>query len=161
MSDQAGSAPTPREVGFEHATPILRVADFDASVAYYVDVLGFRLDWRDGRFGSVRRGEASLMLCEGSQGCPGTWVYLSVSDADALHDELRGRGASIRHPPANFPWGSRELHVFDPDGHVLRLGSDARPGEPPGEWLDEAGVRWLPRPDGGWVRVDGQGSGHP
>jgi catechol 2,3-dioxygenase-like lactoylglutathione lyase family enzyme len=33
-----------------HATPILRVTDFDASVAYYVNVLGSILDWRDGRW---------------------------------------------------------------------------------------------------------------
>ena len=153
MGDQHGCAAGPSGVEFEGVTPILRVTDFEASVAHYVDVLGFVLEWRDGRFGSVRRGGASLMLSEASQGCAGTWVYFGVSDADALHDELRARGARIRHPPTNYPWGSRELHVFDPDGHVLRLGSDAAPGEPPGEWLDEAGVRWLPQPDGGWARM--------
>lgn len=154
MSDHEGSAPTSRQVEFGHATPILRVTDFESSVAYYMNVLGFSLDWRDGRFGSVRRGDAALMLCEGGQGHAGTWVYLSISDADALYDEVRSRGARIRHPPTNFPWGSRELHVFDPDGHVLRLGSEARPGEPLGEWLDEEGVRWSPRPDGSWARAN-------
>ena len=140
-------------VEFAHVTPILRVADFEASVAYYVDALGFSLDWRDGRFGAIRRGDVTLMLSEGSQGHAGTWVFVSVSDADALYDEVRGRGAAIRHPPTNYPWGSRELHVFDPDGHVLRFGSGTRAGEPLGEWLDEAGVRWRPEPDGGWTRV--------
>jgi uncharacterized glyoxalase superfamily protein PhnB len=139
---------------FEGATPILRVGDFDASVAYYVTALGFDLDWSDGQFGSVSRGEASLMLCEGSQGHSGTWVYVSVGDADALYDEIRARGATIRHPPTNFPWGSRELHVFDPDGHVLRFGSEARHGQPVGEWLDEAGARWRYQPDGSWRKVD-------
>ena len=139
---------------FEGATPILRVADFDASVAYYVNALGFHLDWSDGRFGSVSRGDASLMLCEGSQGHAGTWVYVSISDADALYDEIRARGATIRHPPTNFPWGSRELHAFDPDGHVLRFGSAARRSDALGEWLDEAGTRWRYEPDGTWRRVD-------
>ena len=139
---------------FGGATPILRVADFDASVAYYVNSLGFHLDWSEGQFGSVRRGEASLMLCEGSQGHPGTWVYVSVGDADALYDEISARGATIRHPPRNFPWGSRELHVFDPDGHVLRFGSEARRGEPLGAWLDEDGARWEYQQDGSWRKVD-------
>jgi hypothetical protein len=80
-------------------------------------------------------------------------MWLGVSDADALHDELRARGAIIRHPPTNYPWGSRELHVSDPDGHVLRLGSEAT-GEPVGEWLDGRGVRWLPQPDGSWRAVE-------
>ena len=141
-------------IEFEGATPILRVADFDASVAYYVNALGFSLAWSQGRFGCVRRGDAALFLCEGSQGHAGTWVYVSVSDADALYDEIRARGATVRHPPTNFPWGSRELHVFDPDGHVLRFGSEARRSEPLGEWLDEEGARWEYQPDGSWRKVD-------
>lgn len=63
------------------------------------------------------------------------------------------RGATIRQPPTNYPWGSREVHVFDPDGHVLRLGADAPAGEPLGTWLDEAGTRWQAHPDGTWTRV--------
>jgi catechol 2,3-dioxygenase-like lactoylglutathione lyase family enzyme len=153
LTDHA-SAPTPASPRFTGATPILRVADFDASVAYYVDALGFSLAWSDGQFGCVRRGDVDLMLCQGSQGHPGTWVYVSVSDADALYQEVRGRGARVRHPPVNFPWGARELHLFDLDGHVLRCGSDAVEGEPLGPWLDEDGVRWLPRPDGSWARAD-------
>jgi uncharacterized glyoxalase superfamily protein PhnB len=153
MPDQERSAGDTTPVRFREATPILRVADLDRSLAYYVDALGFDLQWRFDDFASVCRGDATLMLSEGSQGQPGTWVYLAVSDADALHDELRGRGATIRHPPRNFPWGSRELHVFDPDGHVLRLGADADPDEPLGDWLDEAGAAWTPRPDGSWRRA--------
>lgn len=137
-------------VEFGTAKPILRVASLEASLSYYVEVLGFALEWRAAGFASVRRGRASLMLSEGDQGHPGSWVFLGVSDADALHEELRARGATIRHPPTNYPWGARELQVSDPDGHVLRLGSDAVPGEPLGEWLDGEGVRWRPQPDGGW-----------
>jgi uncharacterized glyoxalase superfamily protein PhnB len=136
------------------ATPILRVEDFERSLAYYRDVLGFELAWRDRGFGNVQRDGASLMLCLGSQGAPGTWVYLDVDDADALHQELVGRGALIRHPPRNFPWGSRELHVFDPDGHVLRFASEAPPGGPLGDWLDEDGVSWRSEPDGSWRKVE-------
>jgi hypothetical protein len=44
--------------------------------------------------------------------------------------------------------------VFDPDGHVLRFGSEARPDEPLGEWLDEEGARWEYQPDGSWRKVD-------
>lgn len=146
MSDAAG-------VELEGVTPILRVADFQASVSYYVDALGFRLEWEVGGFGCVRRGNVALFLCEGCQGHPGTWLYIGVNDADALHEELLARGARIRHEPRNFPWGSRELHVFDRDGHVLRFGAEARPGEPLGDWLDEAGATWRPGPDGSYTRT--------
>jgi catechol 2,3-dioxygenase-like lactoylglutathione lyase family enzyme len=130
--------------------PIFRVADYAASVAYYVDVLGFKLDWGDGSFGSVTRGRCSLMLCEGSQGHAGTWAWAAVNDADALHEELLERGALIRQPPTNYPWGSREVHVFDPDGHVLRFGAESEPGAVLGPWLDEQGVQWVPQADGSW-----------
>ena len=135
-------------------TPILRVTNFEASVAYWVDALGFKLDWGSRGFGSVSRGNAHVMLCEGSQGSPGTWMWFGVSDSDALFEELKQRGARIRHSPENFPWGSRELHVFDLDGHVLRFGSETPEGAPLGQWLDEEGVRWQAQPDGTWTRVD-------
>ena len=140
---------------FGRSTPILRVADLEASLAYYTGVLGFTRDWGDRHFAQVTRGEASLMLSQGDQGHAGTWVYVGVSDADALLAEIQPRGASIRHAPVNYPWGARELHVSDPDGHVLRFGSDAVPGEPIGDWLDGDGVRWLPQRDGSWRAADG------
>ena len=139
---------------FGHATPILRVSDIDVSLDYYVSALDFTIEWRDRQLASVRRGKASLMLCEGDQGHSGSWVWLAVGDADAVHEELRSRGAVIRHPPTNYPWGSRELQVSDPDGNVLRLGSDLLPHEPNGPWLDAERTRWMPEPDGGWRRVE-------
>jgi len=138
-------------------TPILRVADLDASVDYYTRVLGFTLNWRDddgNSFASVTRGHCNLFLSVGDQGHPGSWVWIAASDADALCEELIANGAKVRHPPANYPWGSRELHVEDPDGNVLRLGSDNRPGEPFGDWLDMRGIRWKRLPGGGWTRAE-------
>jgi uncharacterized glyoxalase superfamily protein PhnB len=154
MSDQHTSATPGPLVHFKDATPILRVTDFDASVAYYTGALGFTLAWSVGRFGSVERGHAAIMLCEGSQGAPGTWVYIGISDADAFHEQAHAAGARIRNPPSNYPWGSREVHVFDPDGHVLRFGSSFPEGAPLGQWLDEDGVRWQAHEDHTWTRVD-------
>ncbi len=154
MPQEQSPTPAERAVTVAGVTPILRVAEYDASVEYYVNVLGFKVDWGSGGFGSVSRGKASLMLCEGSQGHPGTWMWFAVSDADKLFEELRDRGARIRHPPENFPWGSRELHVFDVDGHVLRFGSETPEGAPLGKWLDEDGVRWQAHSDGRWTRVE-------
>ena len=152
-TDATGAAGTPPKLG--GVVPILRVADLDRSIAYYADRLGFTEDWRFGRFGSVTRDSTSLMLSEGSQGCSSTWLWIAVGDADALHRELLERGADIRHPPTNFPWGSREVHVFDADRHVLRFGSEAPEDAPLGPWLDEEGVRWTPEADGSWSRMEG------
>ena len=53
-----------------------------------------------------------------------------MQDVDALYEDYKRRGAMIRQAPTNFPWGVREMNVEDPDGHRLRLGSDATdPGD--------------------------------
>lgn len=111
---------------FENATPILRVTSMAASVRYYVDVLGFRnAHWAHERFTSVNRDNAGIYLCLGNQGVPGTWVWVGVEDVAALFEEYRKSGAKIRLPPGNYPW-AYEMHVEDPDGHVLRFGSEPR-----------------------------------
>jgi uncharacterized glyoxalase superfamily protein PhnB len=140
-----------------NVTPILRVADIGASVDYYTRVLGFTLNWQDddgNSFASVTRGRCNLFLSVGDQGHPGSWVWIATSDADALCEELAANGAKVRHPPTNYPWGSREVHVEDLDGNVLRFGSENKPGEPFGDWLDMRGIRWKRLPDGGWTRAE-------
>lgn len=121
--------------------PILRVADVRASTRYYVDALGFNIDWDEGGLVSVSRDRCNVFLCEWDQGQAGTWAWLSADDLDGLHAELRRRGARIRQPPTNFPW-ALEMQVEDLDGNVLRIGSEPRAGEPFGEFLDARGVRW-------------------
>lgn len=150
MPESSASTASPPRATLGGQTPILRVANLDASVDYYVERLGFQIQWRSDPLASVRRDGASLMLCEGDQGNAGTWVWIAASDVDELYAELRARGAQLRHAPTNYPWGSRECQVTDPDRHVLRFGSESRPGEPIGEWLDGHDRRWLPQPDGGW-----------
>jgi catechol 2,3-dioxygenase-like lactoylglutathione lyase family enzyme len=140
------------EINLHPARPILCVRSLDASVAYYVDVLGFAKDWGDRWFASVSRGRCALFLSEGDQGNPGSWAWIGVGDAAALHEELLARGAKVRQPPTNHPW-ALEIQVEDLDGNVLRFGSDPLGGQPFGEWLDGSGVRWAPMPGGGWKRV--------
>lgn len=123
------------EVGFECVVPILRVESLATSVDYYVRVLGFKVDWSaPGVMESVSRGRAALMLSEGGQGKPGTWVWIGVSDAAALHEEYRAKGAAIRLPPTNYSW-ALEMQVKDPDGHVLRFGSEPLSDRPIVDWV--------------------------
>ena len=106
--------------------PIYSVDDLQASLRYYREALGFRVDWTHGEpagFASVSRGEGTLFLCEGCEGPSGAWSMMFSPDVDRLHEELRGRGAIIRMVPTNMPWGLREMNVADLDGNVLRVGT--------------------------------------
>lgn len=139
---------------FEGVVPILRVRSLEGSLDYYLRVLGFKIDWQDQTIVSVSRGRCTIFLSEGDQGNPRSWVWIGVSDAVALYEQFRSKGAKVRHPPTNYPWAC-EMQVEDLDGNVLRMGSEPKDGEPFGEWLDMRGNRWMLLPEGGWTRVGG------
>lgn len=118
--------PAPITVHFENSQPILRVEDMAASLRFYVEKLGFRnTGWGDGDFTSVNRDSAGIYLCRGGQGRGGAWIWIGVEDAEKLHEELKAQGVAIRSPLTNHAW-ALEFHVEDPDGNVIRFGSDPR-----------------------------------
>ncbi len=113
----------------ETINPILNVKDVAASVRYYVKSLGFtKAPWGDA-FTFVSRDGHGIYLNQGGQGQPGTWIWIGVSDVEALYEEFLGAGAIVRHPPRNYPW-ALEMHVADPDGHILRFGSESKKDRP-------------------------------
>jgi catechol 2,3-dioxygenase-like lactoylglutathione lyase family enzyme len=119
----------PLPTRFECIDPILRVEDMAASVRYYVEVLGFEnASWGTDDFTHVGRDGTGIYLCRGGQGHTGGWVWIGVGDVRALHRAYKKRGAIIRREPRNEPW-ALEMQVDDPDGNVLRFGSDPEDAE--------------------------------
>jgi catechol 2,3-dioxygenase-like lactoylglutathione lyase family enzyme len=109
----------------EGGQPILRVESMDASLRFYVDLLGFTaVSWGTEEFTSISRDRAAIYLCQGGQGRGGAWIWIGAEDVQELHKELTAKGVSIRLPPTNYPW-ALEMHVEDPDGNVIRFGSDS------------------------------------
>ena len=119
MSDNS-----PKPVRFEGSQPILRVEDMDRALKFYVGLLGFQnASWGTDYFTSISRDRAAIYLCQGDQGRGGAWVWIGVEDVRKLHQELTARGVKILRPPTNYSW-ALEMQVEDPDGNVLRLGSE-------------------------------------
>jgi len=117
-------------VKVECIVPILRVADLPASLRYYREILGFQSDWGDedgSQMASVSRSGQAIMLCQGAQGHAGTWIWIGVEDVDPLFAEFRSKGARFLQAPTSRPW-AYEMQVVDPDGHILRFGSEPRDG---------------------------------
>ncbi|MFF7248352.1 glyoxalase superfamily protein [Embleya sp. NPDC008237] len=105
----------------EQVIPILRVADAAASVRWYAR-LGFVQEWEHRfepdlpAFVDVARGDVHLFLSEHAGDA--TWdtlVYLRVADVDAVAREFG-------LPVEEAPW-AREVHVTDPDGNRVRVGT--------------------------------------
>jgi predicted enzyme related to lactoylglutathione lyase len=115
---------SPQSVQFENSQPILRVENMEASLRFYVDLLGFEnASWGTEEFTSVNRGRAGIYLCQRGQGKGGAWVWIGVEDIQPLYEDYKSRGAKILMPPTSFPW-ALEMQIEDPDGNVLRFGSD-------------------------------------
>jgi len=110
----------------ERIQPVLRVADMQAALKFYVDILGFsKAPWSNETFAGVARDAGSLYLCLNDQGRGSAWVWIGVDNVDSLHSDLKARGVTIVLPPTDFAWG-REIRVSDPDGNVLRFGSASK-----------------------------------
>lgn len=124
----------PERTRFEHAEPILRVSNMADSVRYYTEALGFiNAEWGTDNITLLSRDGAGIYLCQGAQGHPGTWAWIGVEDVDALYREYAETGARVHHPPRNYPW-ALEIHVEDPDGHILRFGSEPLANRPFDNW---------------------------
>jgi ankyrin repeat protein len=109
---------------FRVCTPILNVKNAEASADYYVEALGWKVDFTAGDgFIGISRDNARIFLCQDGQGHAGTWVHIWVDDVDALYEQYKASGALIHEPPTNYPWGDREMAVTDLDGHIIRHGS--------------------------------------
>ena len=124
-------------------TPILNVADLDASFGWF-ERLGWRKLWDWGEppgFGAVGSGECEIFLCRDGQGGraksaddgvdSGVWMTIWVDDVDEVHRSCLAHGHEVIRPPTDEPWGVREMHVQHPDGHVFRISCGQAPDDHP------------------------------
>jgi len=113
---------------------ILYVADLDASIAFYRDVLGLPYRFVDAgyaefgtdgtRFALYERRRAEWLTGGPVTPGPAAEVVLLVDDVDAEAARLEALGATILTGPADRPWGHRTIHLADPDGFVVELAQE-------------------------------------
>ncbi len=123
----------PNKLGIrvENIQAILSVKDMNVSRAFYKEILGFEeAEWGTDVFTSVNRENAGIYLCKGTQGNPGTWIWIGFDgDIFKLEEDLKAKGVKIKQEPTNYSW-ALEMQIEDPDGHVLRFGTDPNDNEP-------------------------------
>ena len=108
---------------------VLAVHDMKLSAKFFIDVLGFKIVMEPPGWIFVSRDNCMIMLGEcpddmhpSELGCHNYFAYLRVDDANAFHDELTRKGATLSSPIEDKPWGMREFGVRTPDGHRITIG---------------------------------------
>ena len=109
-------------VQFGPIIPVLRMFAVDKAREFYLDFLGFEMDWEH-RFGAdfplymqISRAGFLLHLSEHhGDACPGAKVFVETTGIDALHAELTAKTYRYGKPGIeDAPWGARTLTVTDP-----------------------------------------------
>jgi len=109
-----------------HATvPVLASLDLDESATFYTDRLGFGIRLRAEGYLIVARDGCELHFwhCGERHVAENTSCYVR-GDTRALYADFTARGLAVE-PPAERPWGMRELYVIDPHGNLLKFGEFA------------------------------------
>ena len=118
------------------AVPEVPAANVDRAVAYYVNTLGFSVDWGDdhGGIAGISRGNCRLFITNrsfreafGNTGPILFWLNLdSKAEVDELFAQWKGKEAKILSEPEDKPWKLREFMASDPDGNLIRVFYDFR-----------------------------------
>jgi uncharacterized glyoxalase superfamily protein PhnB len=119
-------------------SPALTVADVDASLVWYRDVVGFHVQekWEhEGKVGGAAliAGLGPLLLvqddwAQGRDRVKGVGFRLHMTtahDVDELAAAIEQRGGKLDSPPADAPWGPRAFSLVDPDGYKITIASES------------------------------------
>ncbi|MET3576152.1 glyoxalase superfamily protein [Bhargavaea ullalensis] len=107
--------------------PILRMFDREKTYAFYVDYLGFALEWEH-RFDEGMPVYAELCLGGNvihlsehhGDATPGSAVRIGMNGLEDFLERLRGRDYPFMNPKIEqAPWGMKELTVMDPSSNRI------------------------------------------
>lgn len=116
---------------FPPAVPEIPVSDIDKAARYYVQNLGFTLDWggEEGGIAGISQGHCRIFLTNPSfrehyanSGPVLIWLNLSSKEeVNQLHMQWKDTQAAIVSAPESKPWKLHEFTAADPDGNLLRV----------------------------------------
>ena len=121
------------------AGAILAVSDFERSVAFYRDLIGFELEatYDDPPYATLTLAGTRLSLAE--QGHPAedrpgvtmtapedpskasVVLVVEVDDARGMYAQLQAKGARFLAEPYEPPWGGCRFFCVDPDGYLVEI----------------------------------------
>ncbi len=121
-------------------SPSMTVNDLATSMAFWTDVVGFKVQERFEREGrllgvGLQAGEVFLMLGQDDwqkgrdrQKGQGFRMYLMTNqDVDAIARKIEAAGGVLDQPPTDQEWGARDLAFTDPDGFKVTIARWIKP----------------------------------
>ncbi|GAB3674248.1 hypothetical protein GCM10027594_35410 [Hymenobacter agri] len=112
-------------------TPVFQMTDYPQTLAFYVDWLGFSIDWEDGpatdgaRYLQISRSSIVLHLTTARhESCAGSRAIAEFSGLLAFHRLLQQKQSGFPMPELQkTSWHDRvmQLELFDPAGNCLVL----------------------------------------
>lgn len=106
---------------FWYLRPVLFVSDLQASLHFYIDMLGFDKKWHSddgsGTVCQVDRGECEIILCGDAARLDRGRLFIELN-RDGI-DELRREIAERSIPNEKSWWGYDVIRIVDPDGNEL------------------------------------------
>lgn len=123
----------------KHIDTIILVNDLAASKAFYTKLIGLEIlhDWGNmavfkERFAIHKANELQppeligQFTHDGNQGHGNLVLYFEASDLEAEYQKLVQAGVKVIHGIVQVPW-QKLFRVFDPDGHIVEIGSPFEP----------------------------------
>jgi uncharacterized glyoxalase superfamily protein PhnB len=120
-----------RAMSFGKTTPILRIFDEIKAKEFYVEFLGFKIDWEH-RFEEglplymqISKGGCVLHLSEHHGDCsPGAAMRIETNEVEAFQTQLMAKQYKYARPGIEeTPWGSKDMSIADPFGNRLTFTS--------------------------------------
>jgi uncharacterized glyoxalase superfamily protein PhnB len=116
---------------FGKTTPIFRIFDEAKAREFYIDFLGFKVDWEH-RFEpslplylQISKDRCILHLSEHHGDCsPGAAMRIETDELEAFQKQLAAKAYKYARPAIEqTPWGSKDMSIRDPFGNRLTFTS--------------------------------------
>lgn len=117
----------------------LTVKDFPKSFAWYTEVLGFTLDRKYERDGTVfgaalKAGDIRISINQddGKKGADRvvgqgfSLMFTTAQNVDEIAARIKRLGGKLDTEPADMPWGARIFRLTDPDGFKIVISSERK-----------------------------------
>ena len=110
------------------AIPTFRITDYTKAIQFYIDFLGFKIDWEH-QFGEsepiymqISNNGLILHLSENKRFKTGVIIFVEANGSEKLRESIVIRKTEYQTPEIiTTNWKTRQLEIEDPFGNLMRF----------------------------------------